>query len=304
MKVYSVIFLVLFAVTIILPAANGQIPGQESHQKSINVTIGSAGDMHVIHVIKKLDSPKQIDLMDGTRSNLTVHDEEGNDVDYGQIGNGDSVLILPSNNEIVIEYDLADKLIVKENVWTLDFFYLDSVAFLFPEQVEVVIVNNQPAYLGEKNGILCHGCQMILEYSIDKPSFFENIKIQDEDFLVEIRTWAKIDLFSFDPESGFDFEVIGKNRLVTAIVPVDLLSEPYQVSLDEEELYFYKNLNNETHVWLNMRISDSGEVSIIGTVVPEMETVPEGQIRPEILIAVIIIIGVVIAGVFFFKRKN
>jgi hypothetical protein len=305
MNFHPLIFLIIFSVIIIIPTANAQILNEGSNQKSIQVTISSEGEMHVTHIIDDLDLPSQIDLIDGTISNLSVKDQEGNDVQYGTTGDSDSLMIFPSNKEVRIEYDLADQLILKDNVWTLDFLYLDNVSFIFPQQVDLIFVDSKPAYLGEKNGILCHGCQMILEYSLDEPKLFENIKIQDKEFLIEIRTWAEINQFSFDPElKGIDFEVIGENRFVTAIVPVNFLSKPYQVFLDGEKLFFHGYINNGTHIWLNMRPQNSGEVSIIGTVIPEIGISTENEFSVEYVFVGIIIIGIVIVGVFFFKRQK
>ncbi len=302
MNFYTVIFSIIFLIAIIIPTANAQTLNENSNQKSIQVTISSTGEMHVIHVITGLDLPNQIDLIDGTVSNLSVKDQEGNDVQYGTIGDNDSLMIFPSNKEVNIEYDLTDELILKDNVWTLDFLYLESTSFIFPQQVDNIFVDSRPAYLGEKKGILCHGCQMILEFSLDEPRLFKNIKIQNMEFLIEIRTWAEINQFDFDPAlKEISFEVIGENRFVTTIVPIDFLSEPYQVFLDGEKLFFHEYINNGTHVWLNMRPQDSGEVSIIGTIIPEIEISPENEFSMEYVVVGIIIIGIVIVGIFFFK---
>lgn len=302
MKSYFVIFLVIIAI-IIIPEVNAQIPGQDSKQKSVQITISLAGEIQVEHIIDDLKVPVQIDLINGTKSNLTVKDQEGNDVQYGQIG-GDSLMILPSENETIIDYDLEDKLILKDNVWTLDFLYPESTSFVFPEQVDLIFVNNQPAYLGEKDGILCHGCQMILEYSLGEPKIFENVKIQDNEFLIEIRTWDKVNQFGFDPSGGISFEVIGNDKFVTTILPVNLLSKPYQVFLDEEKIRFQTTYNNETHVWLNMKPQNSGEVSITGTLVPEIKISPGEPIHLEFVVISAIIIGAIVGGIFFFKRKK
>jgi hypothetical protein len=303
MKYYSIIFLIIVSI-IIIPTAYAQFLSEDSKQKSVKVTIGLTGEMQVEHVIDDLDVPSQIDLINGTKSNLTVKDQEGNEVQFGQIGDADSLLILPSDEETIIEYDLEDKLILKDNVWTLDFLYLESTSFIFPEKVDLIFVNNQPAYLGEKNGILCHGCQMVLEYSLDEPRIFENIKIQDSKFLIEIRSWMKISQFSFDPSSGISFEVIGDDKFITTILPVNLLSKPYQVYLDEEKIRFQTTFNNDTHVWLNMKPQNSGEVLVTGSLIPEIKIVPEESFQLEIVIIGIIIIGAIIAGIFFLKRKN
>jgi len=293
MNFYSVIFLIIFSVIIIIPTANAQISNEELKQKSIEVTINSTGEVHVIHVISRSDSPGQIDLIDGTVSNLTVKDQEGNEMQYAKIGDNDTLMIFPSNEEIIVEYDLANELILKDNVWTWDFLYLESTSFIFPEQVDLIFVNDRPAYLGEKNGIKCHGCQMILEYSLDEPKLFEKIKIQDREFLIETRTWAKINKFSFDPTSkGINFEVIGENNFVTTIVPIDFLSEPYQVFLDGEKIFFHEYINNGTHVWLNTKPQDSGEISIIGTLVQEIEIIPDNEFSMEYVVVGIIIIGI------------
>ena len=304
MKKFAIIFLTIVAI-IIIPQANAQIPGQNSEQKSVEINVSLMGDMKVKHVIKgMLDFPYQLDLINGTKSNLTVKDPEGIDAQYGTIGEGNSIMILPSRDETIVEYEVEDELIFKDNLWTLDFFYLESTSVIFPEELDLVYVNNQPAFLGEKNGILCHGCKMILEYSSNEPKIVENIKIQDNEFLIEIRTWAKINQFSFDPSKGINFEVDGDNKFVTAIIPVDFLAKPYQGFLDEEKILYHQFPTNETHVGINMRPQNSGEILISGTLVPEIKISPEESIGPEIIVIGIIIIGAVAASVFFLKRKK
>jgi len=305
MNFYSVIFLIIFSVIIIIPTANAQISNEELKQKSIEVTINSTGEVHVIHVISRSNSPGQIDLIDGTVTNLTVKDQEGNEMQYAKIGDNDTLMIFPSNEEIIVEYDLADELILKDNVWTLDFLYLESTSFLFPNEVDLIFVNEKPVLLGEKKGIKCHGCQMMLEYSLNEPKKFEKLNLQDDEYLIEIRTWAEINQFEFNQELGrLGFEVIGENEFVTTIIPIDFLSEPYQVFLDGEKIFFHDYINNETHVWLNMRPQNSGEVSITGTVSPDIEISAEDDFSVEYVIVGIIIVGIVIIGVFFFKRKK
>ena len=294
----------ILTIIIIFPTANAQNLSAGSNQKSVEVIIGPSGDMKVTHVITILDIPTKINLIDGTISNLTVRDQEGNNVQYGEFGIDNSLMIPPSRSETIIEYDLSDKLILKDNIWTLDFLYLESTSFIFPEQVDLIFANNTPAYLGEKNGILCHGCQMILEYSLDEPKNFENIKIEEEEFLIEIRTWDKIDDFEFDPINGISFQVKEKNNFITTIIPVNFLSSPYQVFLNEEKIKVKESFNNETHVWLDFRPQSSGDVSIIGTLVPEITPPQEESIQVGILVIGIIIIGAIIAGIFFFKRKK
>jgi hypothetical protein len=306
MNCQFIIFSIIVSLLIIIPAAYAQVFEEQSKQKSIEVVINSSGEVHVKHVVDGLDFPKQIDLIEGTIANLTVKDQEGNEKQHSVIGANDGLIIFPSKEDVIVEYDLLDKLILKNNVWTWDFLYLENTSFLFPD-VDLIFVNENPVYLGEKKGIMCHGCQMILEYSLNEPKLYENVKIQDDGYLIEIRTWAKINQFNFDHGLGeISFEIIGENAFVTTIIPIDFLSEPYQVFLDGEKLLFHDSINNGTHVWLNIRPQNSGDISITGTVIPgfgEIEIPAEDKFPVEYVL-VSIIIGIVVIGVFFFKRKK
>ena len=246
MRFYSVIFLIIFSLLIVVPIVNAQLLNENSKQKSVEVTINSSGGVHVIHVVDDLDFPLQIDLINGTITNLLVKDTEGNDVLYGEMSNNESVMIMPSNQDTIIEYDLADELVLIDNVWTWEFLYLESTAFLFPEEVDLIFVNEKPAYIGETSGIKCHGCQMVLEYSLNEPKLFESIKMKEGDLLIEFRTWAEISQFNFEPNSAeMNFQVTGNNDFVTTMIPTELLSGPYQVWLNEEKIFFHEYMSSD-----------------------------------------------------------
>jgi hypothetical protein len=131
--------------------------------------------------------------------------------------------------------------------------------------------------------------------------------MQDVEYLIEFRTWAKINQFNFDNDLGeISFELIGEDTFVTTIIPIDFLSEPYQVFLDGEQILFHDYINNGTHVWINMRPQNSGDISITGTVIPnlvEIEIPAEDKFPVEYVI-VSLIIGIVVIGGFFLKRKK
>ena len=293
---------------LIFPTANGQTPTDESKQKSIEVKIDSSGDVHVKHVIKPLDLPAQIDLIDGIKTNLTVKDKNENDAVFGSVDENESIMIFPSDGFVIVEYDLLDQLLLIDNVWTWDFLYLESTIFIFPEEVDLVFVNERPTFLGEAKGITCHGCKMILEYSLSEPIQFEKIKIQDKEFLIETRTWAKLTPINFDPLSEkLNFEILDKNRFVTMTIPVTLLSEPYQIFLDGEKIFFQEFSSNGTHVWLNIRPQDLGEVSITGLISPEIAEIIHSQNNEfsyEYVAIGLIILVIIIVSIFFLKRKK
>ena len=264
-----VIFLIILALIIAIPTAYAQgiSIGEKAEQKSVEVVISSSDEIHVKHVIASSNSPRQVELIEGTVTNLIVSDEEGNEKQFGSIGDNDSVMIYPSQENTIVEYDLGDVLFLKDNVWTWNFRYLETTSFILPEEVDLIFVNDRPVYLDEKKGIACHGCQMILEYSINEPKILKNIEFDNKEFLIEIRTFAEINQFNFDQTTkSISFDVNGEKQFVTAIIPLELLPTPHNVYMGDEKIFFHEYNNNGTHVWLNIRPDNSGNVSIIGTI--------------------------------------
>ena len=265
-------FLIILLTISIIPVANAQISiGEKAIQKSVDIIINSVGDVHVKHVVRSSNVPTQIELIHGTVSNLTLTNEQGEEKQLSVIGNNSGLLILPSTENSIIEYDLDQVVNQKDNLWTWDFRYSELTAFIFPEEIELIFVNENPVFLSEKKGIACHGCQMVLEYSINEPKIYKNVKWEDKEFVVEIRSHSNINNFIFDqPTKSIIFDISKDTRYVTAIIPLELLWEPYLVFLDDKKIDQHKFKNNGTHIWLNMKPETSGEIIIVGTtVIPE-----------------------------------
>lgn len=265
-------FLVILCMIAIIPVADAQISiGEKASQKSVQVTISSDGEVHVKHVVRSSNLPQDLELIYGTISNISVTNEQGEEELFSTNEDDSMVLIQPSNEESIVEYDLDQALSQKDTVWTWDFTYGETTSFILPEEVDLIFVNDNIVYLDKTKGILCHGCNMILEYSINEPKIFKNVKWEDKEFVVEIRSHSNIDEFIFDqPTKSITFDVFEENRFVTTIIPLELLWEPYSVFLDNEKIDFYEYINNGTHVWLNMKPETAGEIVIMGTtVIPE-----------------------------------
>ena len=265
-------FLIILLIISIIPVVDAQISiGEKAVQKSVEVSINSVGEVHVKHVVGPSNLPKDLELILGTVSNLSVTNEQGEEKLFSILGDNKGVLIETSKEDSIIEYDLDHVLSQKDNVWTWSFRYLETTSFIFPEEVDLIFVNERPVYFDETKGMTCHGCQMVLEYSINEPKIFKNVKWADKEFVVEIRSHSNIDKFIFDqPTKSITFNVSEKNRFITTIIPLELLWEPYLVFLDDEKIFFHGYINNGPHIWLNMKPETSGEITIIGTtVIPE-----------------------------------
>jgi len=265
-------FLAVLLLISVVPIADAQISiGQKANQKSVEVNIDSEGNVHVKHVIHSSNLPKDLELIYGTVSNVSVKNEQGEDLLFSTSNENSMVLVQPSNEESIVEYDLEHVLVQKDGVWVWSFLYLESTSFIFPQEANLIFANERPVYLDEKKGITCHGCQMLLEYSLDQPKILQKVNWEDNEFEVEIQSHSDIDKFIFDqPTKSITFDVSKENQFVTVIIPLELLWKPYSVFLDDEKIFFHEYINNGTHVWLSMKPETTGEIMIIGTtVIPE-----------------------------------
>jgi len=277
--------LVILSILSIIPVVDAQFSiGQKADQRSVEVIINSVGEVHVKHVVASSNIPTQVELIDGTVSDLSVINEQGEEKQFSVIGDNIGVLLLPSKGNSIIEYNLDDALSQKNNLWTWDFLYLETTSFILPKEVDLLFVNENPVFLGEKKGLACHGCDIVLEYSINEPKNIKQVNWEDKEFAVEIRTLAEIENFNFNqPTKKISFKVNGNNQFVTTIIPLELLWGPYLVFLDDEKIEKHEFNNNGTHIWLEMRPETSGEITIIGTTVisEPPESIPPESTPPE-----------------------
>ncbi len=265
-------FLVILSLIAVIPIADAQISiGQKAIQKSVEVTINSEGEVHVKHIVRSSSLPTDLELIYGTVSNVTVTNEEEDELLFSITGDNRTMLVQPSNDDSIIEYDLEDALVQTNGVWTWSFRYLETTSFYFPNEANLIFSNERPVYLDENKGISCHGCQMVLEFSINEPKNFKTVTWEDEEFIVEILTYSSIGNFVFDqPTRSISFDVSNENQFVTTIIPLELLWNPYIVLLNDEKVFFHEYINNGTHIWLSLKPETSGTISIIGTtVIPE-----------------------------------
>ena len=268
----KLILLIIILMVISYPSTQvfGQISIGKPADQTVEVSISEQNNVHVIHIVKPSSSIQQVDVIKGTLSNLSVTDENGNEIQYATLEKEPlGITIFPKNKDVFVKYDLADVLVLENGRWTWNFRYLMEIDFYFADNVDLIYVNSNPVFLD--GGIKCHGCQMILEYVIDEPVTLKNIKWEDQEFPITVRTLAELDSFTLDQSTKrIFFGITGDNDPVTLIIPLVLLGNPYEVYFSGEKILKHEFLTNETHVWLNFRPETSGTIDIIGsTVIPE-----------------------------------
>ena len=261
-----------FALSLLLfsPGVFGQESVQEVEQKSVTITIDNEGNVKVVHELRNSKDASQLTFVDGTVSNVKFM-KFGIEESVPEAEGMENIVLLPNQGDLFVTYDLKDALFEKNGIWVWDFLYLQSTAFILPDEVDLLFVNERPVFLDDQKGIACHGCQMLLEYSINESRIYENVKWEQEEFLVEITSNSDIENFIFDqPSKSITFNVSEENRFVSTVIPLELLWGPYSVFLDDEQILFQEYFNNGTHVWVTMVPKTSGEITVIGTtVVPE-----------------------------------
>ena len=262
-----IVIIAILMVFAIIPASNAQLSlGAEADQKSIEVKISSSGEVNVKHVVKPSNSPVSVDLLDGTVSDISITNDNGDKRDVAVVGDNDAVLIFPSNQNSIVEYSLEDVLILNDNLWSFEISYPQFVSVIIPKEIDQVYVNNTPIQLGDQKGIGCHGCYMNLQYYSIVPKIIQEVEWGEDSFFVEIITNSEIEKFNFDQSlKSISFQVNEENKFITTIIPLELLGGPYVVFLDDKQILFHKSMNGETHITLDFIPKMSGEITITGT---------------------------------------
>jgi hypothetical protein len=271
---YQKIFVIIAILMVftIIPASNAQLSlGNEAVQELIEVEISSSGEVSVKHVVKPSNFPVSLDLFDGTISDISITNENGDERDVTIVGDDDAVLIFTSNQNSIVEYNLDDVLILNDNLWSFKISYPQMVSVIIPEETDRVFVNDLPIQIGDKKGMNCHGCFMNLQYYSTIPKILQQVEWEENSFVVEIITDSEIEKFNFDQSlKSISFQVNDENKFITTIIPLELLWGPYVVFLDDEQIKYNKYTINETYATLDIKPKTSGEITIIGTtVIPE-----------------------------------
>jgi len=280
---------VLFTVLVVslIPSVLAQVSiGSPAEQISVEISISVDGDVHVEHLIKKSKSITQVDLIPGTTLNLEMRDVSGKDI-QPVFSDVMQITIFPTDENVIIEYDLEDVLRLDDGIWTWNFYYTTSSSFLFPEEIDLIYTNERPLIIEGIDGIKCHAtCQLTLKYIVDEPIISNEVEWEAEKFSVLIRTIDEIDSFNFDhPSRSISFNVNQGSKPITMIIPLELLWNPYEVYFEDEKILKHEFSENGTHVWLNVTPKTSGNLKIVGT-----SAIPEFPIMISLVLGIAIIV--------------
>ncbi|TLX70453.1 MAG: hypothetical protein E6L05_04160 [Thaumarchaeota archaeon] len=245
--------------------------------EDVIVRIDEGGTAHVTHYVKGNSvDPVQAELIKNNVTALSVTDTNGNSVQYSVISNlqKQAVLIFPAQRNItLIKYNLPQIVSLNNGVWKWNYYTPTDTTFtdfFFPKGVDMIWANDRPVYLGEQ-GLRQHGDGMILQYIINEPVVSQNVKWQDKDFTVGIRTLADLGPYAFDQSAkAYAFDINKSNSLVTVIMPQELLWGPYQGKLNGNGTLTTTFHKNGTHAWIGLKPAKTGTIQLTGTTaIPE-----------------------------------
>ena len=275
MKVKIFIAIIVLGLITVIPTVYGQLTlGSEAKQESIEVKINIDGEISVKHIVSSSNMPTSLPLFVGEISNLNITNELGEEIDSGIVNDvkGNlSVMVFPSNQLTIIEYDLENATL-HGNLFSTDISYPKKFSVLFDESTDIIFFNNNVIMLENKKGISINGGgNAKIEFYENESKIIHEAIWEENKFDVEIISDSKIEKFDFNqPEKNISFQVNDENKFVTIMMSEELLGGPYVILLDENQIRFSKFVIEENLILLNIKPEMPGQITIIGTtVIPE-----------------------------------
>ena len=214
-------------------------------------------------------------MFEGTISNLVVRNENGDIKENALADDGygnKSVMIFPTKQKSIVEYNLEDKILINKNLASILISYNEEFSVKFSDDINLIYVNNNAIFLGEKKGINVNdGGNLLLEYYLNVPKITKNVQWEDDKFSIEIISDVEINNFNFEQTSkSISFEINEEEKLITITMPEILLGGPYVVLLDDEKIQYGKLIDEEKNISISIKPESTGQITIIGTtVIPE-----------------------------------
>ena len=275
MKQKIISAIIIFGLLAVIPTVYGQLSlGSEAKQESVEVKINPDGEIKVKHIVSSSSMPGSVSLLIGEISNLIITNELGEEINSGIANDGlgnESILVLPSKQNTVIEYNL-ENMKLNDNLFSREISYPQKLSVIFDESINLIFVNNNIIFLDDKKGISINGGgNLKIEFYSNESKIIEKATWEENEFDIEIITDSEIKDFNFDqPEKSISFQVNDENKFVTITMSEELLGGPYVTLLDDEKIKYTKFDRDGGIVSLNLKPETTGQVTIIGTtVIPE-----------------------------------
>ena len=272
-KIISTI--IIFTLISVIPTSYGQLTiGPDAKQELIEVKINPTGEISIKHIVSPSNMPATVHLFLGEISNLIVTNNSGEEIGSGtanDVKGNLSVLVLPSNQNSIITYNL-ENMKIENNLFSTEISYAQKFSVVFDESINLIFVNNNPIFLDDKKGIAINGGgNAEIKFYSNESKIIEKATWEENEFDVEIITDSEIQSFNFNqPEKSISFQINDENQFITITMSEELLGGPYVTLLNDERIKHTKFVRDGGIVSLNIEPETTGQVTIIETtVIPE-----------------------------------
>ena len=264
--------------------------GQFIQSEVVIFEIDKTETVHVKHIIKSGDwggVNKHIVIIDHEHSNLEVTDEDGDPIGYGISGNTfeESEYVVLTQKlggiDVIVEYDLENFLVVKDNLWFKEIFFPFNIQMEFPEYIENIFVNSRPVDISEASGINCIGCKMTLEFMDNEKILVAEIPIDDMIQKVEIISNKLVNDVTYIDEFGvLEFKTSNSDQYFIATIPFDIILNPFEVywtEIGDNELEQTDKIRktefsqDSDSVRVSFKSDTLGRISIVGATMDDHE---------------------------------
>jgi len=276
MKQKIFLIIVIFGLITIIPTISAQLTlGGKANQESVELELDKSGTVNVKHIISSTNSPVTVNLFKGEISNLLITNEYGDEKELAIVNDAhgnQSVMIFPSNQKSIIQYNLENQLVLIDKLWNIKTTYPETYSIVFSKEINSIFLNEGLIQLEQNEGVSINsGGTVNIQYYSEISKIIEKVEWEENKFDVEIATNVEIKNFKFEQASkSISFQINEKNKFVTITMTEELLGGPYVVLLEDKKIKYSKYIPEENYISLSMKPESSGQITIIGTtVIPE-----------------------------------
>lgn len=300
-------------MTLVLPVADAQlIIGQEAAHKRLEITINNDGSAHILHEVRRSETPVTMISVDGQYENIVMTDTSGNEVNHAISKNaaGFGVTIFSAPTNTIVEYDLINAITTVGAYETFDYYYLETTLFVLPDSAERVYINGGSVNLEDSKKIKCHGCELVIEYTTLENTFEYVAELDGINHNIGVTTVAVPQSGGFDSESNaIRVELdVDEHAYVDITIPQALLKPSYEAYHEGQRLAARITSQNSTHAEFQLRMPGTGTLDIFGnstdTNVEKLKPTRSDDTALMIIAIAVIAIGVAGIGISIFVWKH
>jgi len=242
-------------------------PNVYSTENNPVITISTDGEAKVTQNFqtKTTISSITIQSMSDKISNIIATDERGIILATSQ---NDSWIRIDTLGASTVNLSYSAEIISKvSGIWKISFESNKESTVILPPLSNIVSVNNIPIDITD-DGIIMPPGKNTISYTIKDVTTKNFVaSVNDVDYPIQIMTGSQVDGFSADMDSIL-FNV-DYNAPILLIIPKALISDPFEISLNNNQVDSKQYYQNNTHSWIRIEPQEAGSIKVAETISKE-----------------------------------